>query len=68
MKIIEANIKNGFFYTITQIYDYFSLWVIDSIPEDMERETIEKFCLEHETEGTSISGSYEDIIKELSEM
>lgn len=68
MKILESGIRNGSFYLITQIDDSFSLWVIDIFPEDMKNETIEKFCLDHETEGSSIAGSYKDIIDELSKI
>lgn len=64
-QIKESGIKGNLFYVIEKIDDYYSLWVIDKIPKNMEEETLKKFMVDHITEGSSSTGSYEDVLEEL---
>lgn len=67
-QIIKVGIKDNFFYMFEKNDDYYSLWVIDKYPDNFEGKTLEEFKLEHETEGDSISGSYQEVMKDLTEL
>lgn len=54
-----------FFYIFEKYDDYYSLWVIDKYPDDFEEKILEEFRLEHETEGDSTSGSYQEVMNDL---
>ena len=66
MKIKDFGTLYNHFYLITEIDDYLSLWVIDCIPDDFSNNGIEKFMMEHELEGSSLTGeSYSEIVIEI---
>lgn len=58
-----------YFYVVQQhkSYDaeYFSLYSIDKIPNDMSKENIEKFLLENASNGSSVAGTFEQVMEEL---
>lgn len=66
--IISAGVIKDTFYTIDKLDDYFSVYIIDILPENFEPETISKFLEEHETDGGSFSGDYKDVIRKLNEL
>jgi len=64
-EIGEIGIIGDYFYLIEEIEDFFSLWVIDIIPESYDKISLKSFIIENQNEGSALTGSYEDIIEEL---
>lgn len=61
-------IQGKTFYVIQKHDGYYSLWATDIIPSDMTDFGIRKFMDEHCLDGFSVSGSYEQTMKELANL
>lgn len=69
-KILCAGCSDGCFFSIQQ-HDissgntYFSLYCVDTIPKGMSPDAIEAFIIEQADYGSSVAGSWEQIMDEL---
>lgn len=61
-------IRGKVFYVIQKHNDYCSLWATDIIPSDMTDFGIRKFMDEHCLDGFSVSGTYEQTMKEFADL
>lgn len=66
---ISYGMIGKWFYVLEQVEgqeeDYYSLYVIDKMPKDLDKETIQGFMEEHRNEGSSVADGWEGIMKEL---
>lgn len=69
----ESRISYGmigkWFYVLEQVEgregDYYSLYMIDEMPKDLEQGTIQRFIEEHRNESGSVADDWEGIMEEL---
>ena len=64
-RLISYAICDGAFLAIQQHVTYFSLYVVDRQPEDLSLKTVSEFLCNNQHLGSSVSGSWEQIIDEL---
>ena len=72
-KIITCGMCGRNFYEIHQLLNadgmpYYSLYTVEAMPYNMQMETIEQFIEEHDTDGGSIAGTWEDVMEELMDL
>ena len=48
--------------------NYFSLWVCDGRPDKMTKSGIEEFMMEHFTDGSSVAGTFNQVMSELEDL
>ena len=61
-------IRGKVFYVIQKHNGYCSLWAIDLIPSDMTDFGVRKFMEEYCLDGFSVSGTYEQTMKEFADL
>ena len=72
-KTITCGVSGQIFYEVHQFINsdgdpYYSLYTVEDIPVNMKMETIERFLIEHDTDGSSIAGTWEDVMGELTDL
>ena len=59
---------SGIFVMIQKCGDIVSLWCVDELPLSMDEKCAQAFVVRHVNDGWSVSGTWEQIAKELKEM
>lgn len=66
---ISYGMIGKWFYVLEQVEDreedYYSFYMIDETPKDLEQETIQRFIEEHRNEGSSVADDWKGIMEEL---
>lgn len=67
--IFYGVIANSECFVLIQKYsDVVSLWCVDELPRSMDEQCIQAFLDSHTNDGWSVSGTWEQIAKELKDM
>lgn len=62
----QYEVENGKFFMVEKLEeDYYSIWVIECVPDSLDTDVVEEFIIEHLNEGESSTGTYVEILERL---